>query len=381
MTVKQFFVSTRLIMGPGSIRELPTELEKMNAKHILVVTDQGLVKAGILDQVKEQLTNVTYTVYDEVIPNPDVPSVDQAYQQLKDESFDLVLAVGGGSVMDTAKGCATLFTNGGSIRDYIGREKYQNDPTPLFVIPTTVGTGSEVTRACAIKDPRTNAKEIIGGASMASRVAFLDGELLQSLPSSIVAATGMDTLTHAVEGYVSLNATPVTDALNLQAIRMVSKYLRPAVADSGNLEAIQQMLIASTTTGIGFGNAFLGLVHSITHAIGGHYEAPHGILNAIVLPTVLEFNWIGNPRKYAEIAEALGIHTQGMSDEDAAKAGIEYIKTLAEDIGIPKTLRDVGIDDTKMDQLVEQIYHDIYIPVNPRKPSRDEIRRILEACL
>src|SRR5690606_32446284 len=154
---------------------------------------------------------------------------------------------------------------------YVGREKYHHAPTPLFVIPTTVGTGSEVTRACAIKDHHTNAKEVIGGASMASRVSFLDGNLLRSLPGAVVAATGMDTLTHAIEGYVSLNSTPMTDALNLHAIRMVAQNLRPAVADSGNIEAIQNMLIASTTTGIGFGNAFLGLVHSISHAIGGHY--------------------------------------------------------------------------------------------------------------
>jgi len=380
---KQFFVSTRLIIGPGCIDQLPVELNKIGAKHLLIVTDQGLVKAGILDEVLAQLDGFTFRVFDNVIPNPTVDSVDSAYHSLKDEKFDLILAVGGGSSIDTAKGISVLLTNGGSLGDYFGREVYKIPPVPLFVAPTTVGTGSEVTRACAILNPKTRMKDIVGGASMACRVAFLDGNLLRTLPASVVAATGMDALTHAIEGYTSRNATPVSDALNLHAIRMIRDNLRPAVADSSNIQAIQNMLVASTTTGIGFGNALIGIVHSISHAINGHFEAPHGVLNAIALPHVLEYNWIGNPRKFADIAEALGVDVRGKSVEDAALGGIERVRRLAKDVGIPEKLSDIGIvmDDSKLDEITDQIMTDQYIQYNPRVPRKAEVRRLLEAFL
>lgn len=375
--MKEFSVTTRLVTGPGSRKALPDHLKKMDVRNILIVTDKGIVGAGVLDKLLIHLDEFNCKIYDEVIPNPDVSSVTAAFDQVKEYEIDLVIAIGGGSSMDTAKSICVLYNNSGSIRDYIGREMYKKDPLPLVSIPTTVGTGSEVTRACAIKDPNTNMKEIIGGASMASKIALLDAELLSTLPSPVVAATGMDTLTHAIEGYMSKNSSEVTDALNLHSIKLVGKYLREAVADSSNTEAVQKMLEASTITGIGFGNALLGLVHSISHAIGGHYEAPHGVLNAILLPKVFAYNWIGNQSKLLGIAQALSIKTEDRLVEDVADDVLNYMIRLSKDIHIPEKLNALGIDDSLIDTLTEQIYDDIYIPINPRKPSKQEIKNIL----
>lgn len=379
MRFQQFFNSTRVIMGPGCLQQLPMELEKIHAENIVIITDPGLVKAGVVEKITNQLKGFNYYVYDGVIPNPSVASVDDAYHQVKKEHADIVLGIGGGSSIDTAKAVAMLLENGGSIADYIGREKYQYTPKPLFIIPTTVGTGSEATRAAIVE--HENTKKIVGGASMVCRVAFLDGQLINTLPSSIIAATGMDALTHAIEGYVSNNATPITDALHLHTVKMIGEYLRPAVANSENIDAMQNMLIASTTTGIGFTNSLLGMVHSIAHVLGGHFGAPHGVLNAIMLPPVMEYNWIANPKRFADIANAFGINTHHMSHQEAALAGINYVRQLSQDIGIPSKLSDVGIKDVDLDVVTDEVYEEGFIPCNPRKPTKEDIRKIIVSCL
>jgi alcohol dehydrogenase class IV len=381
--IKQFFMTTRLLMGQGCLNLLADEIRKTEAEKVLVVTDKGIVRAGILEAVQKILEQcgIPYFVYEEVEPNPDIIGTDRGYDRIKEQKFDLVLAVGGGSVIDCAKALSILLTNGGSIADYFGREQYKNSSVPLFVVPTTVGTGSEVTRACVITDHETHVKKVVGGVSLAPKLAFLDAALLGNLPSQLVAATGMDALTHAIEGYVSTNATPITDALNLHAIRIIAANIRPAVADSGNAEAIGSMLVASTTTGIGFGNSLLGMVHSISHAVGGQYNAPHGILNAILLPYVLEFNWIGNPAKFSHIAEAFRIDIRGITVEDAAKAAVQYVKTLCREVGIPEKLSAIGVDDSKLELLTDMAFNDIYIPTNPRKPKREEVYRIIQSAI
>jgi alcohol dehydrogenase class IV len=380
--VKQFSMTTRLLIGLGCVKMLSDEIGKLGARTVLVVTDKGIVRAGIMEAIQKQLeqSGVRFIVYDEVEPNPDIIGTDKAYAQIK-EKIELVVAVGGGSVIDCAKALSILLTNGGSIADYFGREQYKTASLPVFVVPTTVGTGSEVTRACVITDHETHVKKVVGGASLAPRLAFLDASLLGNLPSGLVAATGMDALTHAIEGYVSKNATPITDALNLYAIRMIAASIKQAVTNSKDTEAIGNMLIASTTTGIGFGNSLLGMVHSISHAVGGQYNAPHGILNAILLPHVLEFNWIGNPSKFADIAEAFRIDTKGMSKEDAAKAAVKYVKDLCKEIGIPEKLSAIGVDDSKLELLTDMAFNDIYIPTNPRQPQREDVYRIIKSVI
>lgn len=383
LTPRQFFMTTKIVMGVDCIRTLSDEVAKAKARQVLVVTDKGIVNAGILEPVMEELkrAGVGAAVYDQVQPNPSIGNTDEAYAKIGGTMYDLVVAVGGGSVIDCAKALTVLLTNGGSIADYFGREKYSRDPVPMFAVPTTVGTGSEVTRACVITDTAAKMKKVVGGASMAPKIAFLDARLVSLLPAPLVAATGMDALTHAIEGYVSKNATPITDALNLHAIRMISRNIRPAVASSDNLEAIHAMLVASTTTGIGFGNALLGIVHSISHAFGGLYNAPHGVLNAILLPYVCEYNWIGNPRKFADIGEAFGLDVRGLTVEDAAKAAVEHVKMMVREVGIPSKMSEIGITGVDLDWLTETSFNDIYVETNPRRPSREDIRAIIRAAV
>jgi alcohol dehydrogenase class IV len=381
--IRQFFMTTRIVMGVDCIRTLAEETVKFGARRVLIVTDQGIVGAGLLDPVLAEVkkSGAAVQVFDRVKPNPTIEDTNAACAELAAHAFDLIVAVGGGSVIDCAKAISILLTNGGSIADYFGREKFAQAPVPLFAVPTTVGTGSEVTRACVITDTVQKMKKIVGGAGLAPRIAFLDARLVSRLPAPLVAATGMDALTHAIEGYVSKNATPITDALNLHAIRMIGAHIRPAVASSDNLEAMQAMLTASTTTGIGFGNALLGIVHSISHAFGGLYNAPHGILNAILLPYVCEYNWIGNPRKFADIAEAFRLDVRGLTVEEAAKAAVDHIKSLVREVGIPAKMSEIGIADADLEWLTDTAYNDIYVTTNPRRPSREDIRSIIKSAL
>lgn len=378
-------MGTRLIIGPGCVERMEEEIRKLGSKDILLVTDQGIVKSGVLQLVTRVLdaADIGYEVFDQVQANPDIVHIDQSYQSIRSRKVDLIVAVGGGSVMDAAKALALLMTNHGSIRDYEGRGVFQTEAVPLFAIPTTVGTGSEVTRACVISDHERHQKMIVGGPSLAPKIAFLDAYLITKLPGHLVAATGIDALTHAIEGYVCKKANPLTDALNRHALQMIYSSIRPAVADSSNVEAINQMLIASTITGIGAGNASLGIVHAISHAIGGHYDVPHGMVNGILLPYAIEWNWIANPVKFAAIYDLLVLKgTDGdLSIEEKAKGTSAAIRSLLEDIQMPRRLTELGLDASKVDLIAEQAIQDGYIPYNPRRLSKSDIKNLILAAV
>ncbi|QRG65199.1 iron-containing alcohol dehydrogenase [Brevibacillus choshinensis] len=380
---QEFFLGTRLIFGPGCVEKMGDEIRKQGSKDILIVTDAGIVKSGVFDAVRQVLdaSRIGYEVYDQVEPNPDVWHVDRSYLLMHNRTFDLIIAIGGGSVIDTAKALALLLTNKGFIRDYEGRGIFKNDAIPLFAVPTTVGTGSEVTRACVISDHERHRKMIVGGPSLAPKVTFLDANLVTKLPSHLVAATGIDALTHAIEGFVSKNANPITDALNLYAIHLISSSIRPAVADSSNLEAINGMLMASTITGIGAGNASLGIVHAISHVIGGHYEVSHGMVNGILLPHAIKWNWIANPMKFATIHDGLAMNPIQRSTEEKAKGTAETVRSLLQDINLPQSLREVGVDHSKLDEMAEQASKDGYLLFNPRRLSKDNIKTILQSAM
>lgn len=377
---QKFSAKTDLIVGPGSIQFLADEVKKVNPKAILVVTDKGLISAGITDRVLKEIEeiDVKKIIFDEVKPNPDVEITDRAYQSFKDKGIELIISIGGGSVTDSAKGLAVLFTNGGSIADYFGFDEYKIPALPIFAIPTTAGTGSEGGNAAVFTENETMTKKLIFGESLFPKVAFLDAKLLQGMPRHLVASTGMDALTHAIEGYVSRFGNVVTDAMNLHSIRVISSAILPATANSDNLDAINAMLQASTCTGIGMANSGLGMVHGISHAIGGQYDAPHGLVNAILLPYLLEYNWIANPEKFAHVAEALRVNIHGMTVEEAAKAAVEHVKELSREVGIPEKLSAIGVDDKKIDLLTDIAFNDqLYMRPNPRKMTREDIKGIL----
>ncbi len=382
----EFSAKTTLFTGSGSINFLAEELKKDDYNNLLIITDKGIKNSGILEKVESILKSIDLEtlVYDDVKPNPSVSATNEAYEKYKHKNIKGILAVGGGSVMDAAKAVAVLLTNGGSIADYFGVDQYGNEPIPLFAVPTTVGTGSEAGRASVITEDTSNlkTKKLVIGKSLFPKAAFLDGELLIGMPGSLVASTGMDALTHAIESYLSRKGSVVTDALNIHAVKVIGESILQASANTDNEEAMNNMIQASTATGIGMSNGGLGLVHAISHAIGAQYDAPHGIVNAILLPYVLEFNWIANPHKFADIAQALRVNTWGMPIEKAAKAAVERVKELTTEIGIPEKLSEIGIDKSNIDVLTDIAFNDdLYMMANPRKATKDDIYKILEKAI
>ena len=382
----EFMAKTKLITGSGCVKQLKDEVNNREYNTMLIVTDKGIRNSGILEKIETilQSTSIETLIYYEVKPNPTVTATDEAYTLFKDKGIKSILAVGGGSVIDSAKALAVLFANGGSIADYFGFDIYGNEPIPLFAIPTTVGTGSEGGHAAVITEDHVElkTKKLVFGETLFPKVAFLDGELLQGMPGSLVASTGMDALTHAIEGYVSRNGSVITDALNLHAVRVIGASILEAVGNTENVEAMNKMVQASCSTGIGMANGGLGLVHGISHAIGAQYDAPHGIVNAILLPYVLEFNWIADPYKFAQIGEALRVNTWGMTVEDAAKAAVEKVKELTREVGIPDKLSAIGVDKQNIDVLTDIACKDeLYMIPNPRKATRQDIYNILEAAI
>lgn len=381
-----FLAKAKLVTGSGAVNFLSEELEKGNYNNVLVVTDKGIKGSGILDKVQKIIepNNLKTIVYDEVQPNPSVSATNEAYEKFKDNGIDAIVAVGGGSVLDASKALAVLLTNGGSIADYFGFDVYKNEPTPVYAIPTTVGTGSEGGNAAVLTEDTSDlkTKKLVFGETLFPTVAFLDGELISGMPGSLVASTGMDALTHAIEGYVSLNGSIVTDALNLHAVKVIGESILQAASNTDNVETMNNMVQASTSTGIGMSNGGLGLVHAISHAVGAQYDAPHGIVNAILLPYVLEFNWIANPHKFADIAQALHVNTWGMSIEESAKAAVERVSKLTAEVGIPSKLSAIGVDKSKIDLLTDIAFKDdLYMQPNPRKARKQDIYDILDKAI
>jgi alcohol dehydrogenase len=379
MTVLQFCSATRVIMSPTSVDLLGEEVSRIG-KRVMIVTDKGVRQAGLLDLITTQLdrSEIPYTVFDDVVSNPTVGNVEMGLQVLKQNQCDILIAVGGGSPIDAAKAIAIVATSGGSIRDYEGVDKFEKPALPVISIPTTVGTGSEATFACVISDPERHTKFVVVSRKINPVVAFLDPRMVGGLPGPVCAATGMDALTHAIEGYLSLNANPMTDALHIRAISMVGKYLRPAVA--GNQDALYQMAIASCIAGIAFHNSGLGLVHALANTAGGHFPIHHGVANSIILPHVMEFNLISNPSKYVDIAAALGENTAGLSEREAAGL-VTAVRQLMKDVGLPTCLSQIGVKQDAVQQMANESLGAIDRPPNPRRNSVKDLEALYMAAL
>jgi alcohol dehydrogenase class IV len=376
----QFSVRTRIVSGANSAEKLTgKEVSGGGGKKALIVTDKGIVDAGLVQPISDSLKaeGIEYVVYDSVKPNPTVQVADDGYAQLKSAGCDTVVAIGGGSSIDAAKAIGVLATNGGKALDYEGRDKFTKEPAPVIAIPTTCGTGSEVTPGAVLSDEKRRIKTVIAGAPVRPKIAILDPTLLVTLPPSVTAATGLDALTHAMEAYLSRAGTPLTDALSFSAIELVGENLRVAVANN-DLEALMNMLMASTMAGMAFGNARLGVVHALTDILGGMYDIPHGLACAILLPYATHFNLIGAPAKFASVASALGRVTAGLSLTEAAEEAVDAIVDLIGDVGLTKTLADIGVKREEFAGVVEQAMKSPHIPVNPRRPTSDDLISILE---
>ena len=375
--------AARIVFGVGTVQQVAAEAARLGVSRPLVVTDSGLAQTDIPGLVTGVLdaAQVTWTLFAEVEPNPSVETVLKGVDIYRREGCDGIIAVGGGSPIDAAKAIGLLAANGGDIRDYFGADKVKKPLPPLIAIPTTCGTGSEVTQYTVITDTQKKFKMGIGSPYNIPKVAIVDPTLLARLPSRMVAATGMDALCHAVESYTSQAAQPASDALNLHAIRLIGEHLRPAVAN-GNLADLSGMAMASMLAGMGFNNTRTTLVHAMSHAVTGHAHVPHGIANAILLPHVLEFNLIGNPEKHADIADALGEDTEGLSLMEAARLAVDTVRDLSNDVGIPTGLREVGVTDAMLEALADDTMKAaLGVALNPRRPTREEVLALYRGAM
>ncbi len=343
-TITNFFIPSVTVIGNGCSAEIPARLKSMGGSKPLIVTDQGIVKAGILKQITDILDKekMKYSVFDQTIPNPTDQNVDDATALYKKEKCDSLITLGGGSSHDCGKGVGFLVSNGGKIHDYEGVDKSQKPFPPYVAVNTTAGTASEMTRFCIITDTSRKVKMAIVDWRCTPGIAIDDPVLMMGMPPALTAATGMDALTHAVEAYVSTAATPLTDACAEKAMDLISRFLRRAVADGKDKEAREGMCYAQYLAGMAFNNASLGHVHAMAHQLGGFYDLPHGECNAILLPHVSRHNLNSNRRRFARIAKILGEVTCGLSLNDAAKKAVDAILTLSKDVGIPDGLIALG---------------------------------------
>ena len=383
MAVQTFVVPTRVISGNGAVAEIGPTLAAEGHQGVLVVTDQGIVNAGLLAPVTQSLRDagVGHTVYDEVKADPEESIVEAVVAAYHAAGCDGLLAVGGGSSLDVAKAAGVLISNGGKVSDYDGFDAFTNDLPPLYAVPTTVGTGSEVTFAAVITLPSQQFKMSIVSTRLAPRVAFLDPAMLTTLPPHVVAHTGMDALTHAVEGMTSPLSTPFSNAFNLHAIRLISQNLRAAVGNSGDMEAIGNMQAAACIAGIGFAHSRLGIVHAMAHPIGAYHHLPHGLSNALLLPHCLDFNRIGCEPQLAAVAREFDATFPGQTEREAALAAIEAIRDLESDIGIPASMGEAGVTDEHFAAIVKDTFRSRNVGINPRRVTAEDILQILYRAL
>lgn len=378
-----FFIPSVNMMGIGSLDEAVVAIRKYGFRKALIVTDAGLAKAGVADKVACLLAeqDINATIFDGAKPNPTVSNVENGLAALKHSGSDFIISLGGGSPHDCAKGIALCATNGGHISEYEGVDQSAKPQLPLIAINTTAGTASEMTRFCIITDETRHVKMAIVDRNVTPLLSVNDPALMAKMPKGLTAATGMDALTHAVEAYVSTAATPITDACALKAVQLISANLRTAVARGDDMTARENMAYAQFLAGMAFNNASLGYVHAMAHQLGGFYDLPHGVCNAVLLPHVESFNASVCPARLKDVATAMGVDTQGLDDEKGAAAAIAAIRALSADIGIPGGLAELGAKADDIPTLAANAMKDACGFTNPRTATQGEIEQIFYTAM
>ncbi|MCS6880573.1 MAG: iron-containing alcohol dehydrogenase [Oscillochloridaceae bacterium] len=376
----EFGLRARVQYKAGLARELGPLVQELAAERAFIVADKGVVAAGLLEPVLAGIEGFAEVVgiYDNVPPNSSLATVNEATEAARTARADLLIALGGGSPIDTAKGMRILLTLGGEIPQYEGYNTIIQPLTPMIAVPTTAGTGSEVTVVAVIKDEDENRKISLASRYLMPDIAVLDPELTLTLPPRLTAATGMDALSHAIESFVSTENNPFSDSLALASIEIIANHLRDAVHQGNNLEARSQMLLASCMAGVACSNSWFGVVHAISHAIGGRYPVHHGTLNSIILPYGMEFNAPVAPERYVRIARAMGVNVGGRSDEEVIADGITAVKNLAADCGLPLRLRDVEIPESALPELAALSVVEAAMFWNPRDATEEDLLNLLQ---
>jgi len=374
---------TRIIFGVDAVKQLSSLIKELGGSRVFLVVDPGLQKAGINKRIAAVLDEkkIPYTLYDKVTPEPGLNLADQGLKLAKKNKADCVVGVGGGSALDIAKAISILLTNGGKAEDYLGLGKIKHKGVPKIMIPTTAGTGAEVTFTAVFINEKTNSKGGMNGDPLYPDAAILDPALTLSLPPHVTAATGIDAFTHALEAFVSTQSHAISDMYAIEALDLISTNLRKAYANPANLEARSAMLLGSLLGGKALATAGVGLVHAMAYPLGGMFNTAHGLANAVLLPYVVEYNIIGCPEKFATVAQIMGYETEGLPLREAAQLAVEAIHQLNADVGIPSSLAALNIPTDKIPEMAK-IALTVTRPVenNPRKPSEDDVIAVYEAA-
>lgn len=374
-----FYLPTKVHFGINSLDRLPEVLKREDSSHVLIITDKGIVKAGLVKHVEKKLqeSNIQYYVFDNVEPNPKSTTIENALTHARDHNSTLIIAIGGGSSIDTAKAVAVMSTNEGNILDYEGVGIVEKDPLPTIMIPTTAGTGSEVTASTIITDEKTLFKMAIISEKIFPTYAIVDPKLTIGCPSFIISSTGIDALTHAIESYLSKQKNGIVSELALKAISLINDNIRASFFRGNDLESNTKMLEASMLAGMAFSQTRLGNVHAISQAFGGLFDIPHGFANAVLLPYVLEFNYKAALDDFCDISKAMSIYDSSKTKNENAYAVIERILELNEELGIPKTTKELGVDLEQLDVIIRDSMRSGNIHVNPRITSAEDIKQIV----
>ena len=378
----RFVLNETSYHGKGAIKEIVTEAKNRGFKKALVCSDPDLLKFNVTSKVTSLLdeAGLAYEIYSEIKPNPTIENVQHGVEALHKANADYLIAIGGGSSMDTAKAIGIIDKNPefADVRSLEGVAPTKNKCTPIFAVPTTAGTAAEVTINYVITDAEKDRKMVCVDVHDIPCVAFVDPDMMSTMPKGLTAATGMDALTHAIEGYITAGAWELSDMFHIKAIEIIAKSLRGAVANTP--EGREGMALGQYIAGMGFSNVGLGIVHSMAHPLGALYDTPHGVANAIILPTVMEYNAPATGTKYKDIAEAMDVDTTGMTQEEYRKAAIEAVKQLSKDVGIPQDLKEI-VKEEDLDFLSESAYADACRPGNPRETSVAEIKELYKSLL
>jgi alcohol dehydrogenase len=374
---------TRILFGVNAVKMLGDLIAELGCHRVFLVADPGLQQAGIIKQIASLLdkAKISNILYDKVTPEPGLELADKAVKLAKTNKADCVVGLGGGSALDIAKAVSILLTNGGKAEDYLGLGKIKLQGVPKIMIPTTAGTGAEVTFTAVFINEKTNSKGGMNGDPLYPDAAILDPALTLSLPPHVTAATGIDAFTHALEAFVSTQAHVISDMYALEAISLISNNLGIAYANGSNLEARSAMLMGSLLGGKALATAGVGLVHAMAYPLGGMFNTAHGLANAVLLPYVVEYNIIGSPEKFASVAQVMGYETEGLPLREAAQLAVEAIYQLNADVGIPGSLADLNIPADKIPEMA-QIALTVTRPVenNPRKPTKEDVIAVYEAA-
>lgn len=378
----RFILNETSYHGSGAINEIVTEVKARNLKKAMVCSDPDLIKFGVTKKVTDLLdkADLDYVIYSDIKANPTIENVQNGVKALKGAGADYMIAIGGGSSMDTAKAIGIIDKNPefSDVRSLEGVADTKNFCTPILAVPTTAGTAAEVTINYVITDAENDRKMVCVDPHDLPIVAFVDPDMMSSMPKGLTAATGMDALTHAIEGYITAGAWEMSDMFHLKAIEIIARSLRGAVNNTS--EGRAGMALGQYIAGMGFSNVGLGIVHSMAHPLGALYDTPHGIANAIILPTVMEYNAPATGSKYKDIAEAMGIDTTGMDQETYRRAAIDAVKELSKDVGIPEDLKGI-VEIEDLDFLSQSAYADACRPGNPRETSVAEIKELYKSLL